>query len=175
MDLEESCFGPAVLRIRPGQEVTWRNLDPYPHVVTGVAMSWGGVEELSAGESVSYRFERAGVSPYACYLHPGMVGAVVVGDGFPKGDARDAAVFPAAGDPPSTAPAREDAAAPVEGAAAGAPAAERVAAPDGAPSTGRSLPALVGGAVAGLALAGAIGLAAARRLSRRPRGRALAS
>jgi len=30
---------------------------------------------------VSYRFDTDGVYPYACWLHPGMVGAIVVGDG----------------------------------------------------------------------------------------------
>jgi len=30
---------------------------------------------------VSYRFVRSGVYPYVCTYHPGMVGAVVVGDG----------------------------------------------------------------------------------------------
>ena len=30
---------------------------------------------------MSYRFDQDGVYPYSCLLHPGMVGAIVVGDG----------------------------------------------------------------------------------------------
>jgi hypothetical protein len=33
------------------------------------------------GETVSYRFDQDGVYPYSCLIHPGMVGAIVVGDG----------------------------------------------------------------------------------------------
>jgi len=36
--------------------------------------------ELQPGASISYTFDEAGVHPYACALHPGMSGAIVVGD-----------------------------------------------------------------------------------------------
>jgi hypothetical protein len=35
---------------------------------------------MREGGSVSYSFDEAGVYPYVCTWHPGMVGAVVVGD-----------------------------------------------------------------------------------------------
>ena len=79
--LQSSCFNPTVIRVQPGEQVTWTNNDPTAHTVTGVAASWGDYDELNQGESVSYAFETSGVYPYFCLLHPSMVGAVVVGDG----------------------------------------------------------------------------------------------
>ena len=52
------------------------------HVVVGVGDSWGdpGIS-LVQGDTVRYRFDQDGVYPYSCLIHPGMVGAIVVGDG----------------------------------------------------------------------------------------------
>src|SRR5690606_28103368 len=62
-----------------GTEVTFRNLDAAPHTVTGESAAWGSTKQLAQGDSLSHTFEEAGVYPYSCILHPGMVGAVVVG------------------------------------------------------------------------------------------------
>jgi plastocyanin len=81
VNLSEMCFTPTVIRIQPGQRVTWTNKDGTAHTVTGAAYRWGSTDELSLGQTVSFRFSSSGVFPYSCLLHPGMVGAVVVGDG----------------------------------------------------------------------------------------------
>jgi hypothetical protein len=71
-----------VLYVEPGTEVTWTNLDSMTHNVVGVGDTWGDPgSSLQNGDDVSYRFEADGVYPYACWFHPGMVGAIVVGDG----------------------------------------------------------------------------------------------
>jgi plastocyanin len=80
------CFTPAILRIRPGQTVTWVNRDPFSHTVMGANAVWGSFSEVAW--SVTYRFVHAGVYPYVCTIHPGMVGAIVVGSGNGLGDAR---------------------------------------------------------------------------------------
>ncbi len=60
----------------------WRfNRDAYPHTVTGANLAWGDYSELATGQSVSHLFRTPGTFPYYCLLHPGMIGAVVVGDG----------------------------------------------------------------------------------------------
>ena len=82
------CFTPTILRIRPGQTVTWVNRDPFSHTVMGANAVWGTFGELASRRSVTYRFVRAGVYPYVCTIHPGMVGAIVVGSGSGLGDAR---------------------------------------------------------------------------------------
>ena len=80
VDLEGMCFVQTIIRIKPGQSVTWKNGDQTDHMVTGAGVSWGNLESLRPGRSVSYRFAQAGVYPYACMIHAGMVGAVVVGN-----------------------------------------------------------------------------------------------
>ena len=81
VELTKNCFEPTVVRVAPGDTVTWTNSDPDPHTVTGVARTWGNDDNVNAGASVSYQFDETGVFPYFCYFHPSMVGAVVVGDG----------------------------------------------------------------------------------------------
>jgi plastocyanin len=81
VSLEKRCFEPMVVRVDAGDQVTWTNNDPDAHAVTGVANSWGDYTELGQGDTVTYQFDESGVFPYFCYIHPSMVGAVVVGDG----------------------------------------------------------------------------------------------
>jgi plastocyanin len=75
------CFGPTILRARPGDEVRFVNADGTPHTVMGANASWGSYRQLNPGKDITYRFTRAGIYPYVCTYHPGMVGAVVVGGG----------------------------------------------------------------------------------------------
>ena len=81
VDLVSACFSPTVIRIQPGQRVTWTNQDSMVHTVTGAAYRWGSTNELGTHQTISFRFANSGVFPYFCIIHPGMVGAVVVGDG----------------------------------------------------------------------------------------------
>jgi hypothetical protein len=74
------CFEPTVLYAEPGTEVTFENLDPVRHNVLGANGRWGSFEWLREGGTVSNGFADAGVYPYVCTWHPGMVGAVVIGD-----------------------------------------------------------------------------------------------
>jgi plastocyanin len=82
------CFGPTILRVQPGETVTWVNKDAAPHTVLGANGAWGGYDTVRRnGGEVSYRFVASGVYPYVCTYHPGMIGAVVVGNGKPDGAA----------------------------------------------------------------------------------------
>jgi len=82
IDIADLCFDATVLYVDPGTEVTWTNRDSMTHDVVGVGDTWGDPGlSLLTGDDVSYRFDADGVYPYACWLHPGMVGAIVVGDG----------------------------------------------------------------------------------------------
>lgn len=95
VDLEGMCFVQTILRVKPGQSVTWKNGDQMDHMVTGAGVTWGSLENLRPGHTVTYRFDRAGVYPYACMIHAGMVGAVVVGKGgTPTTTESSGAVFP---------------------------------------------------------------------------------
>jgi plastocyanin len=86
VQMVDACFTATVLYVDRGTEVTWTNGDEMDHDVVGVGGSWGDPgHTLVPGESVSYRFDGDGVYPYACWIHPGMVGAIVVGDGIGHG------------------------------------------------------------------------------------------
>lgn len=80
VDAKHNCFAPTVARVDPGDTVTWRNTDGLPHNIVTTA-GFGG--DLPVKASSAHRFTEPGVYPYVCTLHPGMVGAVVVGDGVP--------------------------------------------------------------------------------------------
>src|SRR5882724_12661315 len=63
-DLVEICFDPMVIRVDPGQRVTWTNRESIAHTVTGPAGLWGSVGQLADGESVSQVFDIPGIYPY---------------------------------------------------------------------------------------------------------------
>jgi plastocyanin len=107
------CFAPVVARVPRGTTVTWVNNDRLrqPHTVTGVGGEWGSYDELSPGDQVSYEFQTDGVYPYFCIVHPGMAGAVVVGDGIGDGSAAPASLVPRADEGAGEAGDRETAAA----------------------------------------------------------------
>jgi plastocyanin len=86
VNIRNFCFGPTILRVRPGDRVTWVNRDAFPHIVLGANGAWGGYDNVRRnGGQVSFRFVSSGVYPYVCTYHPGMIGAVVVGNGKPTG------------------------------------------------------------------------------------------
>lgn len=76
--MERMCFSPAVLQVDPGTTVRFSNQDSVVHVVVGTG--WGTGDQIPTGGTFEHRFSRSGTFPYSCYLHPGMNGAVVVGD-----------------------------------------------------------------------------------------------
>ena len=75
------CFEPTIVRVAPGDSITWVNRDEAEHTVTGANGAWGTYDILKRGDDATYRFAKEGTYPYFCALHVGMVGAVVVGDG----------------------------------------------------------------------------------------------
>ena len=109
VEMTASCFEATVLHVDPGTNVTWVNHDPFAHTVTGVGGGWGAFTEIANGGSVSYRFDANGVYLYSCLIHPGMVGAVVVGDGSGDAGMTASGVVPLSAAPPApsatTAPA----------------------------------------------------------------------
>lgn len=82
------AYEPATLTVVPGTTVTWVNADDFAHTVTsGPARTPDGTfdEPLgspdrhgAAGTTATVTFDTPGTYPYACALHPGMVGEVVV-------------------------------------------------------------------------------------------------
>jgi plastocyanin len=83
--LSMNCMTPTILRVEQGAAVRFVNEDNTLHMLGGVTNIFGNMHtELPSGESLTYTFKDEGVFPYVCVLHPGMAGAIVVGDGEGK-------------------------------------------------------------------------------------------
>lgn len=77
--IDGCMFYPTVARVPVGTTVRFLNTGQVPHNVTGVIGTWES-GELASGAEFRQAFREAGVYPFACTLHPGMNGAIVVGD-----------------------------------------------------------------------------------------------
>ncbi|HVF19559.1 MAG TPA: plastocyanin/azurin family copper-binding protein [Mycobacteriales bacterium] len=142
---EHACWAPTVTQVRPGQAVSFVNASGMEHNITGPGPIGFHDLGLAAGSTVKITFPSAGIYPYACTFHPGMSGAVVVGN--PLGDAVPAA----------------DATGPEEsGAATPAVSLSTTDADDGS-SLLSSTPAAVGAGVAAAGVLGAAGVLVTRR------------
>jgi plastocyanin len=173
------AFAPTVVRVPPGTTVQWFSGPDFVHLLTGADQEWGSRDNQVEPDSVvAYRFDRPGIYPYACALHRGMSGTIVVGDGVAP------TIAPGAGpavvrvtppDAPAATPiaVATQAAQPVVASEAPAAAAARADAPA---VIGERLPVpalLIGGAaIVGLLV---LGFAAGRRVPSRRTGPALPS
>jgi plastocyanin len=118
------AFAPAVVRVAPGTTVQWFSGPDFVHLLTGANQEWGSRDdEIQPDSVVAYRFDKPGIYPYACALHRGMSGTIVVGNGIaaagPVGAAGAAVVRvaapgapagPGASTPPTAATAKPAAA-----------------------------------------------------------------
>ena len=104
--LVDLCFTQTVLRVAPGSTVTFVNRDTIVHQLGRPGGEWGW--DGGVGDRTSVRLEQAGTYPFYCYVHPGMVGVVVVGEGRGTGATLvqvDDPAAPAASGQPATAAA----------------------------------------------------------------------
>jgi plastocyanin len=107
VEMRQMCFGPTVLRVEAGSEVTFINRDEVTHRLDGVG--WGSDLPLAPGTRTTHRFDQPGTYPYTCILHIGMSGAVVVGHGRGSGqvvEVAPATVLSAAAPPPAPTASR---------------------------------------------------------------------
>ena len=78
VELSGACFTPTTLFADPGQTIAFVNRDPIAHNVSG--SGWGHYEDMDRGDRYTTSFADEGVYAYACTLHPGMTGSIVVGE-----------------------------------------------------------------------------------------------
>jgi plastocyanin len=88
--IRQFCFEPTVLVVPAGSEVSFTNEDPVPHNVLGANATWGTFARMGEGKTRTYTFTEPGVYPFVCTWHPGMVGALLVGDRAGSGETLDA-------------------------------------------------------------------------------------
>jgi plastocyanin len=96
--MDVCSFAPTIVRVPVGTQVRFLNTANIEHVVLGRNGTWGS-QTLQPGMEYSETFTSAGTYPFECPLHPGMVGAIVVGGGV------DAEAAAAGGTTASSAPA----------------------------------------------------------------------
>ena len=75
--IDNFTFAPAQLTVKTGTTVTWRNEDDIPHTVTASSRLFKS-KALDTDDSYSFTFATPGTYQYFCYLHPKMVGTIVV-------------------------------------------------------------------------------------------------
>jgi len=78
----DCSFFPTIARVVVGTEVVFENQSIQAHEVAGANLTWGAHGKLlGPGDQIGWTFDEPGVYPFACMIHPGMTGAIVVGDG----------------------------------------------------------------------------------------------
>jgi plastocyanin len=91
--MDTCSFSPTIARVPVGTSIRFLNTSTIDHAVVGRASTFES-QVLSPGAEFSAKFAAAGTYPFSCPLHPGMVGAIVVGG--------DAAAAPAPQGPAMT-------------------------------------------------------------------------
>jgi plastocyanin len=71
------AFGPADVRVRAGERVTWVNCDLEAHTSTADGGQWSS-PSLSPGDGFTQAFPTAGEFSYHCEPHPFMTARVIV-------------------------------------------------------------------------------------------------
>lgn len=77
IELSGACFLPSTLHAETGEAITFVNRDPSAHNVSGTG--WGRYGDMSHGARFTTSFSDPGIYPFACTLHPGMNGVILVG------------------------------------------------------------------------------------------------
>ena len=76
--MDTCSFSPTIARVPVGTSIRFLNTSTIDHAVVGRAGTFES-QIMSPGAEYSARFAAAGTYPFSCPLHPGMVGAIVVG------------------------------------------------------------------------------------------------
>ncbi len=71
-------FSPALLTIKPGTTVTWKNVSLAPHTVTSDDGTTFDSGTVAVGQSFQFKFTAAGTFTYHCNIHPYMKATIVV-------------------------------------------------------------------------------------------------
>jgi plastocyanin len=76
--IDNFSFGPDSLTVKAGTTVTWTNKDDIPHGIASANNAFKKSPALDTDDNYSFTFSTPGTYQYFCYLHPKMVGSIVV-------------------------------------------------------------------------------------------------
>jgi amicyanin len=78
VSIDNFTFTPASLKVKAGTTVTWTNKDDIPHGIAFSDNAFKKSKALDTDDSYSFTFTTPGTYQYFCYIHPHMVGTIVV-------------------------------------------------------------------------------------------------
>ena len=76
--IDNFFFTPGTITVKAGTTVTWTNKDDIPHGIGSANNAFPKSKALDTDDSYSFTFATPGTYQYFCYLHPKMVGSIVV-------------------------------------------------------------------------------------------------
>ncbi|HSU58031.1 MAG TPA: cupredoxin family copper-binding protein [Bryobacteraceae bacterium] len=77
VEIKDFKYRPALLTVKIGDTVEWKNEDIFPHTVTAVNKSFDS-GSISPGGSWKFVARKTGSFDYFCTFHPNMKGKLVV-------------------------------------------------------------------------------------------------
>ncbi len=78
VSIDNFTFTPPTLTVKAGTTVTWTNKDDIPHGIAATNNAFAKSRALDTDDSYSFTFTAPGTYQYFCYIHPHMVGTIVV-------------------------------------------------------------------------------------------------
>jgi amicyanin len=78
VSIDNFTFTPPTLTVKAGTAVTWTNKDDIPHGIAATNNAFAKSRALDTDDSYSFTFTTPGTYQYFCYIHPHMVGTIVV-------------------------------------------------------------------------------------------------
>ena len=78
VSIDNFTFAPQTLTVKAGATVTWTNKDDIPHGIASSNNAFKKSAALDTDDSYSFTFTTPGTYQYFCYIHPHMVGSIVV-------------------------------------------------------------------------------------------------
>jgi plastocyanin len=78
VSIDNFTFTPKTLTVKAGTTVTWTNHDDIPHGIASSENAFKKSAALDTDDSYSFTFTAPGTYQYFCYIHPHMVGTIVV-------------------------------------------------------------------------------------------------
>jgi plastocyanin len=81
VSIDNFTFNPAKLTVKSGTTITWTNRDDIPHGIASSSNAFARSKALVTDDAFSFTFSTPGTYQYFCYIHPHMVGTIVVETG----------------------------------------------------------------------------------------------
>ncbi len=78
VSIDNFTFSPPSLTVKAGTTVTWTNRDDIPHGIASSNNAFARSKAMDTDDSYSFTFTTPGTYQYFCYVHPHMVGTIVV-------------------------------------------------------------------------------------------------